>query len=185
MSFKFEKNLLKNDKTEKQYKALIEILNDNIAALEKKILKLEDTSTFTETSKEKIINSISFKLNEFQAQINNLIQQKNNSIIKRSQNEVKIKLISSEKNIDFNTNEKINEQIRQIQKENFELLIDQESVTKKVEIIENQIKMTKKLNKNLKNILFPFEKMCLILLYVLLSNTDLQNLPQNLTISFL
>ena len=42
-----QKNLLKNDKTEKQYKALIEILNDNIAALEKKIIQLEDTSTLT------------------------------------------------------------------------------------------------------------------------------------------
>ena len=66
-----QKNLLKNDKTEKQYKALIEILNDNIAALEKKIMKLEDTSTFTETSKEKIINSLDYKVNEFQSQINN------------------------------------------------------------------------------------------------------------------
>ena len=174
-----QKNLLKNDKTEKQYKALIEILNDNIAALEKKILKLEDTSTFTETSKEKIVNSISFKLNEFQAQINNLIQQKNNSIIKRSQNEVKIKLISSEKNIDFNTNEKINEQIRQIQKENFELLIDQESVTKKVEIIENQIKTTKKLNKNLKNILDKYDKKNKAELIMTLAKKEIDNIILN------
>ena len=174
-----QKNLLKNDKTEKQYKALIEILNDNIAALEKKIIKLEDTSTFTETSKEKIINSISFKLNEFQAQINNLIQQKNNSIIKRSQNEVKIKLISSEKNIDFNSNEKINEQIRQIQKENFELLIDQESVTKKVEIIENQIKTTKKLNKNLKNILDKYDKKNKAELIMTLAKKEIDNIILN------
>ena len=138
-----QKNLLKNDKTEKQYKALIEILNDNIAALEKKIMKLEDTSTFTETSKEKIINSLDYKVNEFQSQINNLTQQKNNSLIKKSQNEVKINLMSSEKNIDYITNEKINEQIKKIQKENFDLLTDQESITKKVEVIESKIRTTK------------------------------------------
>ena len=51
-----QKKLLKNDKTEKEYKALIEILNDNIAALEKKIIKLEDTSIISETSKEKLVN---------------------------------------------------------------------------------------------------------------------------------
>ena len=153
-----QKNLLKNDKTEKQYKALIEILNDNISALEKKILKLEDTSTFTETSKEKIKNSLDFRINEYQSQINNLTQEKNNSLIKRSQNEVKINLISSQKNIDFNANEKINEEIKIIQKKNFDLLIDQESITKKVEIIESQIKSTKKINKNLKNLLDKYDK---------------------------
>ena len=153
-----QKNLLKNDKTEKQYKALIEILNDNISALEKKLIKLEDTSIFNETSKEKIINSLDFKINEFQSQMNNLNKQKNNSIIKKSQNEIKINLISSEKNIDFASNDKINEQITDIQKENFELLIDQEFITKKVEIIDTQIKTSKKLNKNLKNMLDKYDK---------------------------
>ena len=153
-----QKNLLKNDKTEKQYKALIEILNDNISALEKKLIKLEDTSIFNETSKEKIINSLDFKINEFQSQMNNLNKQKNNSIIKQSQNEIKINLISSEKNIDFASNDKINAQITEIQKENFELLINQEFITKKVEIIDTQIKTSKKLNKNLKNMLDKYDK---------------------------
>ena len=153
-----QKNLLKNDKTEKQYKALIEILNDNISALEKKLIKLEDTSIFNETSKEKIINSLDFKINEFQSQMNNLNKQKNNSIIKKSQNEIKINLISSEKNIDFASNDKINAQITEIQKENFELLINQEFITKKVEIIDTQIKTSKKLNKNLKNMLDKYDK---------------------------
>ena len=35
-------------------------------------------------------------------------------------------LISSQKNIDFNNNEKINEEIKIIQKKNFDLLIDKE-----------------------------------------------------------
>ena len=153
-----QKNLLKNDKTEKQYKALIEILNDNISALEKKLIKLEDTSIFNETSKEKIINSLDFKINEFQSQMNNLNKQKNNSIIKKSQNEIKINLISSEKNIDFASNDKINAQITEIQKENFELLINQEFITKKVEIIDTQIKTSRKLNKNLKNMLDKYDK---------------------------
>ena len=147
-----QKKLLKNDKSEKEYKALIEMLNDNIASLEKKIIKLEDTSTFSETSKEKIVNSLDYKVNEFQSQINNLTQKKNNSIIKKAQNEIKINLISREKNIDYKTNEKINEEITQIQKENFDLLVDQESITKKVEVIESQINSTKTAQKKLTKI---------------------------------
>ena len=174
-----QKILLKNDKTEKQYKALIEILNDNIAALEKKIIKLEDTSIFTETSKEKIINSLDYKINEFQSQINNLTQQKNNSLIKKSQNELKINLISNEKNIDYNTNEKINEEIRKIQKENFELKIDEESITKKVEIIESQMKSSKKLNKNLKTLLDKYDKKNKVELISSLAKKEIDNIILN------
>ena len=174
-----QKILLKNDKTEKQYKALIEILNDNIAALEKKIIKLEDTSIFTETSKEKIINSLDYKINEFQSQINNLTQQKNNSLIKKSQNELKINLISNEKNIDYNTNEKINEEIRKIQKENFELKIDEESITKKVEIIESQMKSSKKLNKNLKTLLDKYDKKNKVELISSLAKKEIDNVILN------
>ena len=153
-----QKKLLKNDKSEKEYKAIIDMLNDNIASLEKKIVKLEDTSTFSETSKEKIVNSLDYKVNEFQSQINNLTQKKNNSIIKKAQNEIKINLISREKNIDYKTNEKINKEIAQIQKENFDLLVDQESITKKVEVIESQINSTKRINKNLKSLLDKYNK---------------------------
>ena len=174
-----QKQLLKNDKTEKEYKALIEILNDNIAALEKKIIKLEDTSVFSENSKEKIINSLDFKVNEFQSQINNLTQKKNNSIIKKAQNEIRINLISNEKNIDYKTNEKINEEITKIQKENLDLLIDQESITKKVEIIEGQIKTTKKLNKNLKNLLDKYNKKNKADLIMILTKKEIDNIILN------
>ena len=174
-----QKILLKNDKTEKQYKALIEILNDNIAALEKKIIKLEDTSIFTETSKEKIINSLDYKINEFQSQINNLTQQKNNSLIKKSQNELKINLISNEKNIDYVTNEKINEEIRKIQKENFELKIDEESITKKIEIIESQMKSSKKLNKNLKTLLDKYAQKNKVELISSLAKKEIDNIILN------
>ena len=174
-----QKKLLKNDKTEKEYKALIEILNDNIAALEKKIIKLEDTSVFSETSKEKLRNTLDFKVNEFQSQINNLVQRKNNSIIKKSQNEIKINLISNEKNLDFKANEKINEQIKEIQKENFNLLVDQESITKKVEIIETQIKTTKKLNKNLKFILDKYNKKNKAELIMAVAKKEIDNIVLN------
>ena len=174
-----QKNLLKNDKTEKEYKALIEILNDNISVLEKKIIKLEDTSIFSETSKEKIINSLDYKINEFQSQINNLTQKKNNSMIKKAQNEIRINLISSEKNIDYKNNEKINEEITNIQKENFDLLVDQESITKKVEIIETQIKTTKKLNKNLKNLLDKYNKKNKAELIMSLAKKEIDNIILN------
>ena len=174
-----QKILLKNDKTEKQYKALIEILNDNIAALEKKIMKLEDTSIFTETSKEKIINSLDYKINEFQSQINNLTQQKNNSLIKKSQNELKINLISNEKNIENITDENINEEIRNLQKENYRLKIDEESITKKVEIIESQMKSTKKLNKNIKTLLDKYDKKNKVELITSLAKKEIDNIILN------
>ena len=174
-----QKNLLKNDKTEKEYKALIEILNDNIAALEKKIIKLEDTSIFSDTSKEKIINSLDYKINEFQSQINNLTQKKNNSMIKKAQNEIKINLISSEKNLDYKSNEKINEEITKIQKENFDLLVDQESIAKKVEIIEAQIKSANKLNKNLKSLLDKNNKKNKAELLMSLAKKEIDNIILN------
>ena len=154
-----QKKLIKNDKTEKEYKALIEILNDNISALEKKILKLEDTSVFSETSAEKLNNLVDFKINQFQSQINNLTQKKNNATIKKAQNEIKINLISAGKNCDYKSNEKINEEIMGIQKENFELLIDQDSIARSVEIIEKKIKSAEKISQNLTNLIEKCKKM--------------------------
>ena len=174
-----QKNLLKNDKTEKEYKALIEILNDNISALEKKIIKLEDTSFFSETSKEKIINSLDGKINEFQSEINNLTQKKNNSMIKKSQNEIKINIMSNEKNLDYKKNEKINEEIAQIQKENLELLIELESTTKKIEIFESQIKSIKDINKSIQEILDKYNKINKADLIMSLVKKDIDNMILN------
>ena len=174
-----QKNLLKNDKTEKEYKALIEILNDNISALEKKIIKLEDTSIFSETSKEKIINSLDSKINEFQSEINNLTQKKNNSMIKKSQNEIKINLMSNEKNLDYKKNEKINQEITQIQKENLQLLIELESTTKKIEVFESQIKSTKEINKSIQEMLDKYNKIDKADLIMSLAKKEIDNMILN------
>ena len=174
-----QKNLLKNDKTEKEYKALIEILNDNISALEKKIIKLEDTSIFSETSKEKIINLLDGKINEFQSEINSLNQKKNNSTIKKSQNEIKINLMSNEKNLDYKKNEKINEEITQIQKENLKLLIELESTSKKIEIFESQIKSTKEINKSIQEMLDKYNKINKADLIMSLARKEIDNMILN------
>ena len=174
-----QKNLLKNDKTEKEYKALIEILNDNISALEKKIIKLEDTSIFSETSKEKIINSLDAKINEFQSEINNLTQKKNNSMIKKSQNEIKINLMSNEKNLDYKKNEKINKEITQIQKENLQLLIELESTTKKIEVFESQIKSIKEINKSIQEMLEKYNKINKGDLIMSLAKKEIDNMILN------
>ena len=48
------KDLLSHDKTEKEYKALIEQLNDTISTLENRIIKMEDSSVVNFNSKDKI-----------------------------------------------------------------------------------------------------------------------------------
>ena len=150
-----QKNLLKNDKTEKEYKALIEILNDNIAALEKKIGTLEDQSTITETSKEKLYNSLDSKINEFQSKLNSLVQEKNNCIIKKSQNEIKIKLINTENNAQQQNSQN---EIINLQKQNFELLIKEETTSKKIEIVKNEINTSKKIKSTLETLLEKYIK---------------------------
>ena len=70
------KDLISHDRTEKEYKALISQLNDTISTLENKLLKLEDSSVVDYNSKDKIVNDLNEKINEFQNEINNLTQKK-------------------------------------------------------------------------------------------------------------
>ena len=47
------KDLMSINRTEKEYQALIEQLNDTITSLENRILKIEDSTIVDENSKEK------------------------------------------------------------------------------------------------------------------------------------
>ena len=91
------KDLIGHDRIEKEYKALIIQLNDTISTLENKLLKLEDLSVVDYNSKDKIINNLNEKINEFQNEINNLTQKKRlYSQSKKSKNEIKLKLSKAE-----------------------------------------------------------------------------------------
>lgn len=85
------KDLLSYDKTEKEYKALIEQLNDTISTLENRIIKMEDSSVVNFNSKDKISNNLNSKISELQNEINSLTQKINDCTVKKSQNEIKIK----------------------------------------------------------------------------------------------
>ena len=94
-----QKELLENDKSEKEYKNIIEQLNNSILSLEKKIETYEEKNIFLNNNnivKEKINNFIQNKISLYQNDINNYMQKRNNISIKKSQNEIKLKLSKDE-----------------------------------------------------------------------------------------
>ena len=97
-------------------------------------------------------------------------------MIKKSQNEIKINLLSNEKNLDYKKNEKINEEITKIQKENLELLIELESTTKKIEIYESQIKITKEISNRIQEMLDKYNKVNKADLIMFLAKKEIDNM---------
>jgi len=146
------KDLMSINRTEKEYKALIEQLNDTITTLENKILKMEDTTIFNESSKEKISTSLNNKMEELQEEINNLTKKIKNCTLLRSQNEIKLKLSKAEALKSKSFKEKLKQDIIESQKENFKLIMEEESTNKRIEIIEKQILCAKNINENLNNL---------------------------------
>ena len=146
------KDLMSINRTEKEYKALIEQLNDTITTLENKILKMEDTTIFNENSKEKISSSLDNKIEELQEEINNLTKKLKNCTLLRSQNEIKLKLSKAEALKSKSFKEKLKTDIIESQKENFKLIMEEESTNKRIEIIEKQILCAKNINENLDNL---------------------------------
>ena len=146
------KDLMSINRTEKEYKALIEQLNDTITTLENKILKMEDTTIFNENSKEKISTSLNSKMEELQEEINNLTKKIKNCTLLRSQNEIKLKLSKAEALKSKSFKEKLKQDIIESQKENFKLIMEEESTNKRIEIIEKQILCAKNINENLNNL---------------------------------
>ena len=90
------KDLMNISRTEKEYKTLIEQLNETINTLENKILKMEDSSILDQNSKEKISSSLNNRMDDLQEEINKLTKKIKDCAVLRSQNEIKLKLSKAE-----------------------------------------------------------------------------------------
>ena len=169
------KDLMSINRTEKEYKALIEQLNDTITTLENKILKMEDSTVINETSKDKISESLTSKIDDFQEEINKLNKKINNCKVLRSQNEIKLKLSKAEALKSKSIKEKLKNEIIESQKENFKLLMEEESTNKHINIIENQILCVKNMNMNLDNLFEEYINLNKHQLMLNLLNKEIEN----------
>ena len=169
------KDLLSHDRTEKEYKALIEQLNDTISQLENRIVKMEDSTIVNFNSKDKISDELNSKINDYQNEINSLTQKKNNCNVKKSQNEIKLKLSKAEALKSKSLKEKLKTDIIEGQRENFKLIMEEESTNKRIEMIENQINCAKNINNNLENLINEFMQQNKIQLIMNLANKEIDN----------
>ena len=164
------KDLKSHNRTEKEYKALIEQLNETITMLENKILKMEGSSNIDMNSKEKISQNLTEKMNELQEEINILNQKIKDCAVKKSQNEIKLKLSKAEALKSKSFKEQLKKDILDGQRENFKLIMEEESTNKRIDIIEKQIECAKNINDNLDTLMNEFmEKNKLQLVIDLLS----------------
>ena len=169
------KDLLSHDRAEKEYKALIEQLNDTISTLEKKLLKMEDSTIIDYNSKEKIANNLKTKIEDFQNEINTLTQKKNDYAVKKSQNELKLKLSKTEALKSKSMKEKLKNDIMEGQKENFKLIMEEESTNKRIDIIEKQIECAKNINDNLDSLINEYMDQNRLQLIMNLANKEMDN----------
>ena len=143
------KDLMSVNRTEKEYKALIEQLNDTISTLENKILKMEDTSLINESSKYKISENLNTRIDDMQEEINILNKKLNDIKVLKSKNEIKLKLSKEEALKSKSFKEGLKSDIIESQKENFKLIMEEESNNKRIDIIEKQITCAKNINENI------------------------------------
>ena len=176
------KDLIGHDRTEKEYKALINQLNDTISTLENKLLKLEDSSVVDYNSKDKILNNLNEKINELQNEINNLTQKKNDCTVKKSQNEIKLKLSKAEALKSKTMKEKLKNDIIEGQRENFKLIMEEESTNKRIDIVEKQIESAKKINENIDSLITEYMDQTKHQLIMNLINKEIDNRIQEETI---
>ena len=169
------KDLMSINRTEKEYQALIEQLNDTIASLENRILKIEDSTIVDENSKEKISDALSTKISDFQEEINNLTKKIKNCAVLKSQNEIKLKLSKAEALKSKTLKEKLKQDILEGQRENFKIIMEEESTNKRMEIIEKQITCAKNINENLNNILDEYKELNKHQLIIKLANKEIDN----------
>ena len=167
------KELMSVSRTEKEYKALIEQLNDTISTLENKILNLEDDSSLNINSKDKISESLNTKIDDLQEEINKLTKKLNDCSVLRSQNEIKLKLSKAEALKSKSFKEKLKTDIIESQRENFKLIMEEESTNKRIDIIEKQITCAKNINDNLGNLLNEYKDLNKHQLMINLINKDI------------
>jgi len=169
------KELISHDRTEKEYKALIEQLNDTISTLENKLLKMEDSTMFDGSSKDKISASINDKINDFQNEINSLTQKINDCTVKKSQNEIKLKLSKAEALKSKTMKETLKTDIVEGQRENFKLIMEEESTNKRIDIIEKQIECAKNINDNLDKLMNEYMDQSKLQLIMNLASKEIDN----------
>ena len=169
------KDLMNISRTEKEYKALIEQLNETINTLESKIMKMEDSSILDENSKEKISLSLNNRMDDLQEEINKLTKKIKNCAVLRSQNEIKLKLSKAEALKSKSFKEKLKSEIIESQKENFKLIMEEESTNKRIDIIEKQILCAKNMNDNLDKILEEYKELNKHQLMLNLINKEIDN----------
>ena len=167
------KDLMSVSRTEKEYKALIEQLNDTISTLENKILKMEDSSQLNENSKDKISQSLNSRIDDLQEEINNLNKKLNNCTLLRSQNEIKLKLSKAEALKSKSIKEKLKTEIIESQKENFKLIMEEESTKKRIEIIEKQATCAKNIEENIDTLFDEFKELNKYQLMINLINKEI------------
>ena len=169
------KDLMNISRTEKEYKTLIEQLNETINTLENKILKMEDSSILDKNSKEKISSSLNNRMDDLQEEINKLTKKIKDCAVLRSQNEIKLKLSKAEALKSKSFKETLKSEIIESQKENFKLIMEEESTNKHIDIIEKQILCAKNINENLDKTLDEYKELNKHQLMLNLINKEIDN----------
>ena len=169
------KDLMNISRTEKEYKTLIEQLNETINTLENKILKMEDSSILDQNSKEKISSSLNNRMDDLQEEINKLTKKIKDCAVLRSQNEIKLKLSKAEALKSKSFKETLKSEIIESQKENFKLIMEEESTNKHIDIIEKQILCAKNINENLDKTLDEYKELNKHQLMLNLINKEIDN----------
>jgi hypothetical protein len=170
-----EQKELNQNSSEKQYRAYIEQLNSQIFDLEKRLINSGDSIVVSDNFKEKISNELNIKISDLENEINTLTQKKNDYTIKKSQNEIKLKLSKEQALKSKSVKEELKTEIIESQKENFKLIMEEESTNKRIEIIENQITLAKNIINNLDNLVDEFKEQNKIQLMMNLANKEIDN----------
>ena len=170
-----EQKELNQNSSEKQYRAYIDQLNSHIFDLEKKLINMGDSTEISDNFKEKISNELNIKISDLENEISTLSQKKYDYNIKKSQNEIKLKLSKEEALKSKSLKEELKTEIIESQKENFKLIMEEESTNKRIEIIENQIACAKNIINNLDNIVEEFKEQNKIQLMMNLANKEIDN----------
>lgn len=93
----------------------------------------------------------------------------------KSQNEIKLKLSKEQALKSKSVKEELKTEIIESQKENFKLIMEEESTNKRIEIIENQITFAKNIINNLDNLVDEFKEQNKIQLMMNLANKEIDN----------
>ena len=170
-----EQKELNQNSSEKQYRAYIEQLNSQIFDLEKRLINSGDSIVVSDNFREKVSNELNIKISDLENEINTLTQKKNDYTIKKSQNEIKLKLSKEQALKSKSVKEELKTEIIESQKENFKLIMEEESTNKRIEIIENQITLAKNIINNLDNLVDEFKEQNKIQLMMNLANKEIDN----------